>query len=145
MNVLSRREGREMVPVSALFDRLFHEPFFAGMTSIPAIEEGSLALDVSEDDQAVVVRASLPGFKRDEIEIEVEDGVLAIRATHGEEREEKSERYYRKERRFGSVSRRIALPTTVVEDQAKAELKDGVLVLRLPKSPAALPKKVKIS
>ena len=59
-------------------------------------------------------------------------------------REETSERFYRRERRFGSMNRRIALPSTVVEGETKAELKDGVLTLRLPKSVKEQPRKIQI-
>lgn len=137
---------RELAPVARLFDRLWNDSFFGvpSLGEIIAVDEGTLAVDVSEDDRHVIVRASLPGFKKEDVDIEVHDGVLSIKAAHSEEHEEKNERFYRKERRFGSVSRRIALPSAVLEGEAKADLSDGVLTLRLPKSPKDLPKKVRI-
>jgi len=78
------------------------------------------------------------------VDIEVHDGVLSIKAEHTEETESKTERFYRKERRVGSVSRRLALPSTVVEDGIKAELKDGILTLTMQKVQKEQPRKIKI-
>lgn len=142
MRSIIRREPT----VERLLSSVFSDPFFEG--TLPSLlnrsEEGTLALDVSEDDANVIVRASLPGFTKDDVNIEVHDGVLTIKAEHAEEREETGERFYRRERQFGSVSRRVALPSAVVEDDAHAELKDGVLTLRLPKTKQATPKKIAI-
>ena len=134
-------------PSMRLFSELFNDPFFrnggnGGLAE--ALEEGTLALDVSEDAESVYVRASLPGFKREDVDIEIHDGVLSIKAEHTEEKEEKQERFYRRERRVGSVSRRVALPSVVEEDKAEANLTDGVLELRIPKSAKASPRKVNI-
>lgn len=141
MNIMARRDN---LPLSSVLETVFRDPFFAG-TIVPRVEEGSLAFDVSEDDTNVIVRASLPGFKKEDIDVEIHDGVLTINATHTEETEEKTERYYRKERRMGSTSRRIALPSPVQENGAKAELKDGVLSLWIPKVAKETPRKVQIN
>lgn len=141
-NNIIRRDPFEMFsPVEGLINRLFQEPFSATM---PVIEEGALALDISETDEALVIRASLPGFRKEDVNIEVHEGVLTISATREQEIEEQNEKFYRRERRTGSVSRRVALPSMVADDQADAELKDGVLTLRLPKSKKDSPKKISV-
>jgi HSP20 family protein len=132
-----------IIPISRLFESLFSDPRVA--ITEASVEEGALAVDVSEDPRSVIVRASLPGFTKDNVDVEVHDGVLTIKATQSEQREEKGERFYRKERRFGSVSRRIALPCAVQDAEAKADLTDGVLTLRLPKSQKDSPRKVSIN
>ncbi|MBL0921253.1 MAG: Hsp20/alpha crystallin family protein [Phycisphaerales bacterium] len=145
---LTRRGSIEVQPIDRFFARMFEDPFFAVRTAplgAAAVDEGSLALDISEDNDNVIVRASLPGFARENIEVEVHDGVLTIKAEHTEESEESGEQYYRKERRFGSVSRRVALPSPVNEDGAKAELKDGVLTLRFPRAVKSTGRKVQIN
>lgn len=147
MQGLIRRTPFESTPLDRVLTQFFNDPFFAptSLAGLVNIEEGTLALDVSEDEKNVIVRASLPGFKKDNISVEIHDGVLSINAQQTEETEEKSERFYRKERRTGSVSRRLALPSDVVEDETHAELKDGVLTLRMPKKHAKNgPRKVKI-
>lgn len=141
MKLLAKRDPFVVTPFNRLFDDFFSEPFM-GLQS--AFEEGTLALDISEDDHDVIVRASLPGFARDEIEVEIHDGMLSIKAEQTVETESKDERFYRRERRVGSVNRRVALPSLVSDENVKAELRDGVLTLRLPKTHKDEPKKIKI-
>ncbi len=109
-----------------------------------AAEQTTLPLDISEDDRNVIVRASVPGFARENIDVEVHQGVLTIKATHNAEHEEKTERFHRRERTFSSMSRRVSLPSTVEDNKTQAELRDGVLTLHIPKSEQAQPRKVQI-
>lgn len=141
---LIRRGVAPVVPsIDRLFGAMLADPFFASME--PAgVDEGTLAIDVSEDDAHVIVRASLPGFTKEQVHVEVHDGVLSIKAEKSEEQEESTERFYRRERRVGSVSRRVALPGIVEDGRAEAELKDGVLTLRLAKPEKASPKRIQI-
>lgn len=144
MNLIRRDPFEMPLPsMSRLFNQFFNDPFFAN-GGLAQIEEGTLPLDISEDDRNVIVRASVPGFRKEDIDVEVHNGVLTIKARHSEEHEEKNERFYRRERRVGSMSRRVALPSTVREDQCQATLKDGVLTLHIPKSEDSIPRKVQI-
>lgn len=146
MNTLLRREPISFPAVDRLFGQLLSDPFFAEMRpAVAAIEEGTLPVDLSEDEKNIYVRASLPGFKKDEVEVEVHDGVVSIKAAKSEEKETSDEKFYRRERRFGSVSRRVALPTVVDEQKVGAELKDGVLTLTLPKAKPDSPRKININ
>lgn len=142
MTNLTRRMPIE-TPLARMFSQMFSDQFADG-GQLAMLEEGTLPLDVSEDDKNVIVRASLPGFRPEDITVEVRDGILSINAQHSEELEEEDETYYRRERRFGAVSRRVALPSTVLEQETQAELKDGVLTIRVPKSPKAMPRKIQI-
>lgn len=142
MGLITRRNTGLPTELDEIFSSFFRP---AGAMGTPAlIDEGALALDVSENDQEVIVRASLPGFSKEDVEVEVHDGVLSIKATREEEHEEKNERFYRKERRSGSVSRRIALPGAVDDSKASATLRDGVLEVRVSRSSEALPKRLNI-
>jgi len=142
--MLTRRNpSADLFPVAVL-ERFFNDPFFGEAPAIARLEEGTLPLDVSEDETHVIVRASLPGFARENIDVEAHDNILSISAKLEEVNESRTERFYRKERRVGSVSRRIALPAAVVEKDAAAEFKDGVLTLRLPKIPQEQPRKIRI-
>jgi HSP20 family protein len=125
-----------------LINFMAHEPFSGPLWE--SENEGTLALDIAEGDGELIVKASLPGFKRENIDVQLHNGVLSIKAEQTEEKETKEGRYYRKERRVGSVSRRIALPGVVSEAAANAELKDGVLTLRIPQAEVAKPKQIPI-
>jgi HSP20 family protein len=146
MNFIARREPRNAFP--NLVSRMFNDPFFSGDfmngSALAELEETALALDISEDEKNLIVRASLPGFRKEDVDVEVHDGVLTIRATHTEQAQATTETYLRKERRTRSAQRRVALPTTVEGSAVDAELKDGVLTLRLAKTPEAQPKKIAI-
>jgi HSP20 family protein len=125
-------------------NRLFDDSWVRSL--LPAeLEDGTLAVDVSENDREVTVAASVPGYTREEIEVQLESGVLSIKAHHEEEHEEKGERFYRRERFSGALSRRIAIPGVVADTaEVSAELDKGVLKIRIPKSEKAKPKKVEI-
>jgi HSP20 family protein len=140
MNTLIRTF--EAPSVNRLFNQLFQEPFFPEARNGAA--EPPMALDVSETEKELIVRASLPGYGRDDVEVEVHEGVLSIKAERTEQAEASGETWLRRERRTGAVTRRIALPESVADADPRAELKDGVLTLWLPKAEKALPKKVKI-
>ena len=132
-----------------VMDRLFEDPFRRwpagdGNGQGRGIEEGALPLDVSEGDGRIRVRASLPGFRKEDIDVQVHEGVLSIKARRDEERETRDERFYRRERAAGSVSRRVALPGVVRDASVDAELADGVLTLTLPLPERALPQRVEI-
>jgi HSP20 family protein len=123
-------------------DRLFDDSFFRTPTRL--FDEGTLPVDISEQDGELLVKASLPGFETEDIAVQVNEGVLSIKAQHTEEHEEQGERFYRRERTFGSVSRRIALPGIVHDAEVEAELKSGVLTLHIPLPEKSKPKQIEI-
>ena len=91
----------------------------------------SMPVDVSRRDDAVMVRASVPGVKKDDIDISVRDGMLSITARRSEDEATRGEHYFRRERRLGIMSRHIALPEAVSGSDIDAELKAGVLTVTL--------------
>ena len=96
------------------------------------------AIDVVRENGHLVVRADIPGIKPEEVEIEVEDDILTIFGEHTERVEEKDENYVRRERRYGSFSRSMALPVGTNAKQIKAKTHDGVDEVTIP-----LPKEAK--
>ena len=90
------------------------------------------AIDVVREDGHLVVRADLPGIKPEEVTIEVEDDILTVSGEHEERSEEKDKHYVRRERRYGSFRRSMALPTGVDAKQIKAETHDGVVEVTIP-------------
>ncbi len=146
---LVRRNGPTEVPVfRQMMERFFDDPFFREPFSRLGMnlgsEEGTLPVDIYEKDNKLHVEASVPGFRKEDIDIQVHDGVLSIRAQRSDEREEQTDRYYRRERSWGAVSRRIALPGVVDDASVNAELKNGVLTLTIPLPEQASPKRIEI-
>lgn len=108
------------------FDMDFPEIRWEGMRSI--------AVDVAETKDEVIVRADLPGFKKDEVKLKATEDTVYIEAEKKEERKEAGENYFRQERKLGKVKRVIPLPVEVIPEKAKAKFEDGVLEVRLPKA-----------
>jgi HSP20 family protein len=108
---------------------------------------GGPALDVTENNDAYVIKASLPGWKPENVDITYEGGTLTLKGEVHDEQEQKDEntRWHRHEICRSSFSRSIALPTEVEPDKAKAEFENGVLTLTLPKAEVVKPKQIKIS
>lgn len=102
------------------------------------------AIDVSETDGAIVVKASLPGVKAEDVDISINDGVLTVKGERKSEEKTEGEDYYRQEILYGSFSRSVPLPSRVNHEQAEAEFNDGVLTVKLPKAEEVRPKQIKI-
>ena len=116
-------------------DRLF-EDFFGGRTSVARMPEMGMrapAVDISETNGSVVVKAELPGVQKDDLDIEVTEDMLSIKAETKEEKEEKDAHYLRRERSWGMFQRIIPLPVEVKAKEAKASFKDGLLEVTIPK------------
>jgi len=103
------------------------------------------AVDVSETDSELVVRAELPGMSHEDIEINVQDNILTLKGEKKQEKKEEKENFHRLERSYGSFSRSFSLPTGVKPDDIKATFKDGVLQVTMPKAEEAKAKKIAIT
>jgi len=103
------------------------------------------AIDVVRDDGHLAVRADLPGIKPEEVKIEVEDDILTISGEHEERTDEKDGNYVRRERRYGSFSRSIALPAGIDAKKIKASTRDGVVEVTVPLPPEASKEPVRIT
>lgn len=102
------------------------------------------ALDLSENDDELVVKAELQGVDPKEVDISLTGDLLTIKGEKKSEKEEKGKNFHRIERSYGSFSRSVRLPCEVREDEVKAEYKNGVLDLRLPKAADTRRKSIKI-
>ena|SRR3990167_4744471 len=105
----------------------------------------SPAVDIFETDGDIVVKAELPGMERKDIALHLENNVLTLRGERRFEKETKEENYHRVERAYGGFSRSFSIPATVDEEKIRADYKDGVLKIVLPKKEQAKPKQIKIS
>ena len=103
------------------------------------------SVDLVRRDGDLVLRADIPGIKPDEVKIEVEDDVLTVSGEHSEEHEEKKERYMRRERRYGSFSRSMALPAGVDPKKIEAKTHDGIVEVTVPLPEEAKKEPVRIT
>ena len=102
------------------------------------------SVDIYENNDSVVVKAELPGVERDQISVEVKDGILTLRGERKSEKEVKEESYHRIERSYGNFQRSFSLPVSVEQDKVTARFKDGVLEVILPKKEQARPKQIQV-
>src|SRR5215470_18012792 len=105
----------------------------------------SPSVDIFETEGEIVVKAELPGMDRKDIILHLESNVLTLRGERKFEKETKDENYHRIERSYGNFSRSFSIPATVDEEQIRADYKDGVLKIVLPKKEQARPKQIKIA
>jgi HSP20 family protein len=103
-----------------------------------------MPLDIDENEDSFVIEASVPGFVPEDIKVEVEDGVLTIRAERSGEEEQEREGWYLRERYSGSVERKLRLGKNVNTESIEAELEHGVLTLTLAKAEEAKPKAIEV-
>lgn len=131
------------------FDDLFGDlakGFWVKPVAMPGGTDLSIKLDVKEDDKSYTVHADIPGAKKEDIQVDVDGNVVSLRAETKQEKEEKQgEKVIYSERQYGMVSRSFSLPAEVDEKGAKAEYKDGVLNLVLPKKANGGAKRVTVS
>lgn len=124
------------------FDDMFED--FAGPMSGPMGQNFSPAVDVYEEGENVIVEAPLAGIDAEDLDISIENDVLSIQGSSEQKSEVDDKNYYRKEVRYGSFHRAVALPCAVDGDNAEAEYKDGVLKVTVPKAPQVTKKSIKI-
>jgi HSP20 family protein len=128
------------------FEDFFRRPFLAPL--LPRLrfpEEVSPSVDVFEDKNDIVVKAEIPGMKKEDLDVNIsEDAVTITGEKKSEEKVEKKD-YYCCERSFGSFVRRIPLPVETQTDKAKASFKDGILEIKIPKTEEAKEKVKKIT
>jgi len=101
-------------------------------------------VDIQETDNEFIVKAALPDVKKEEVKVHLQDGVLAIEGERRQEKEEKGKRFHKIEREYGKFVRRFAMPTDIDPDKVRAEFKEGVLNVVLPKAPSAKPKLIDV-
>lgn len=138
MSLLPKRKSEklERSPVSSLKDevnRLFDDFFSGGFLTLPSRGEWSPALDVSETDTQIVVKAEVPGMEPKDIDVSITGDTLMIKGEKKEEAEKKEQNYYRMERRYGSFQRVLSLPASVDAAKVNASYKNGVLTIFLDK------------
>jgi len=138
---------RELISLQDRMNRLFNESYRSqgseddwalGGTWAPAV-------DIYEHENNIVIKAELPGVDPKDVDIRLDNNVLTVNGERKLDNEVKKENYHRVERSYGAFTRSFTLPTTVDPSGIKAEYKDGVLRVTLPKREEAKPKQIQIS
>jgi HSP20 family protein len=132
-----------MMTLREAMDRLFDDAFTRPIN----LRDGgwsSPAIDMYQTDDEVVVKAALPGFKADEVQINITGDVLTIRGEMQHEEEKQERAWHIREQRWGSFERSVALPTTVTSDKASADFENGILTISLPKAEEVKPKTITV-
>lgn len=138
---------RDMMGVRDEMNRVFNEFFGRGTNDEGTWFAGAWSppVDIYETDHALVMKAELPGFSKDDISIELKDNTLFIKGERKRQDEVSESNYHRTERVYGAFQRSFQLPITVEHDKIQASYKDGILELHLPKTPAAQPKRIAVN
>ena len=137
-NLIRWEPAREMMTLREAMDRLFDDAF----TRPLSIRDGwsAPAIDMYQTDDEIVVKASLPGVKAEEVQINITGEVLTLKGETKQVEEKKEKAWHMREQRWGAFERSVILPTDVVSDKAKAEFENGILTITLPKAEEVKPK-----
>ena len=140
-NLIRWEPMREMMTLREAMDRLFDDAFTrpVGMTGL-----GMPAIDLYQTENDVVLKASLPGLKSDDVQISITGEVLTLKGEFRQNDEAKNATYHIKEQRSGSFERSLSLPTLVQTDKAKAEFENGILTITMPKAEQVRPKTISV-
>lgn len=143
---LAKWEPRGLASLRREMDRLFEnfEDVWGGGLPSHRARAFEPAVEVSDTKDAVVVKAQLPGISKENIHVDISDNALTLKGEFKEKEEKEEKNYYRQEFHYGAFSRTIPMPVAVKADKAKAQLKDGVLEITVPKSEEAKVKEIPV-
>jgi HSP20 family protein len=137
---------RELEEMSDRLNRVFSRPALrtTGGKETLTVADWIPTVDISETDDEYLIKAEVPEIKKEDVKVTVEDGVLTLQGERRQEKEEKGKKFHRVERSYGSFVRSFTLPESVDENGVRAEYKDGVLSLHLPKTEQVKPKAIEV-
>jgi HSP20 family protein len=149
MSIVSWDPFRELEDMSSRLNRVFGRSGLARTSE--ANEQNALTVfdwaprvDISETPEEFQIKAELPDVKKEDVKVSVDAGVLRIEGERKQEKEEKGKKFHRVERTYGSFLRTFTLPDNVDETKIQADVKDGVLNVRLGKAAKAKPKAIEV-
>jgi HSP20 family protein len=133
-----------MMTLREAMDRLFDDAFTHPLSIRDGWSMSTPAIDMYQTDNEVIVKASIPGIKADEVQINITGDVLTLKGEVKQEEERKDRAWHIREQRFGSFERSVALPTAVKTDKAEAVFENGILTITLPKADEVKPRTINI-
>jgi HSP20 family protein len=134
----------DVVTLRDAMERLFDERFWQPLWPRDGEREAAPALDLYTTVEAVIAKVALPGVKPEKVDVTIADDLVTVRGSYEEEQQTAEAGYVHRELRRGSFARTFAVPTAVRWEAAKADFKDGLLTLTLPKAENVKPKHVKV-
>ncbi len=144
MNLATWDPFRELEEMSGRLNRVFNRNLPTDQKEKLELIDWSPSVDILETAEDFQVKAELPEVKKEDVKVNVSDGMLRIEGERKFDKEDKTKKWHRVERFYGSFMRTFTLPEGVEADKVRAEFKDGLLTVRLPKSPKALPRTVDV-
>lgn len=147
MNLVKWDPFKELEEVSNRLNRLFGRATARTEPSqeMLAMADWSPSVDISETDTAYLIKGEIPGVNKADVKVSIEDGMITMRGERKQEKEEKGKKFHRIERSYGSFLRSFRMPDDVDETAIKAEFKDGMISITLPKSAKAKAKAIEVS
>jgi HSP20 family protein len=136
---------REVVSLRDAMNSLLQDSFVRPVGLLGDGSTAMLPLDVAENENEFIVKASMPGVRPEDVQITAQGDTITIRGEFKAEDEKKDAQYHLRERRFGQFQRTVTLSTPISADKAQARFENGVLTLTLPKAEEAKPKQIKIN
>lgn len=145
-----RRRGisrlKDLLDMRSELDEMFEDFFNWGKSGEElSTMKWSPSVDISENDESIVINAEIPGMNKEDINVSVKNDTLTIKGEKKKEREEEDENYHVVERSYGRFQRSFTLPDNVKSDEINANYKDGVLNITIPKTEEATSKEVKVN
>lgn len=147
MNLIKWDPFRELEDVSTRLNRLFGRSADRSDSNndLLAVTDWAPSVDISETDATYQIKGEIPGVHKEDVKISIQDGLLTIQGERKQEKEEKGKKFHRIECSYGSFMRSFRLPDDADEEQVKADFKDGMLSVTLPKTKKTKAKAINIS
>ncbi len=145
MSIINWDPFNELAEIQNSINKIFDESVLRKGKKNRDISYWEPAIDIIEKKDKYIIKAEFPGIPKEDIDINVSDNVLTVKGEKKQEKEEKDTNYYRSERVYGLFQRQLVLPPDVDAEKIKANYKNGVLEIEIPKGEKAKPKKISIS
>ncbi|HSU89612.1 MAG TPA: Hsp20/alpha crystallin family protein, partial [Terriglobia bacterium] len=137
---------KELEEIGQRFNRIFggFPSIGEGRREAMTVADWAPSVDITEDTKEYLIKAEIPEVNKNDVRVTVQEGVLTIQGQRRQEKEEKDKRFHRIERSYGTFVRSFSLPEDVAEDNVRAEFKDGMLWVHLPKAEKPKPKSIEV-
>ncbi len=147
LNLVKWNPSLELEDVSNRLNRIFGRarPHDESAQEMLAMADWTPSVDISETDLAYLVKAEIPGVRKEDVKVTIQDGLLGIQGERKQEKDEKGKNFHRIERLYGSFARSFRMPADADENSVKAEFKDGMLNISMDKLEKAKSKQINVS